>query len=264
MESKLIGKGRYGQVYRPPTQGDHKGDDAYVMKIGDDYSITRELYSAAILRLLDPEYVYFSYPEDVSYAADDRRAIVSPYAGEHLEKTEQIFPVFVHLVKALQILTKARIYHNDITYRNIVFLKVPRIIDFGTAVIIDHRRVIEDFLKNDTKANYVSQAYPLWYSVYAYSINPKEELLTRYFNEYDEVPDEWLKMTSDEVMDKLIMPNLWKIDLYRLLLVIDSLIPEEYEDPRIAILDGLISLALKANQDPSLMPSVDDVLKMIS
>lgn len=251
---KYISKGRYGCVYQPPISLDNTlnkkyANYNYVMKVTTNSEASDELLIATSLKLLDPFQEYFIYPT-IKCLVDPRfkpkecnpkymYGLISRFGGSSLKRIENnddLLKIYTHLQKALNLLRNAEIIHHDISSANILIdeKKNARIIDFGMATVSNSPLVIQERLNDQDARHVISEYNPLFYTIYYHDDVDLEiyyeeyEHLLKFFNKdyvkggKGDLIYEWSKLTKDQILYGLIMPNSDRIDPWRLATVMNS------------------------------------------
>lgn len=276
--SEYIGQGTYGCIYSPPGCIDKKynklySNNQYVMKLTNNKSGNREFEISIKLKQLDPKQEYFIYSivkcepdiRYIPYRCDsfnplDMSALILLNGGIQIDNSKSKyfikyntydFPnkIYFQLFEALYILEKAKIYHNDIAFRNILVnnKNQVRIIDFGEAIFDNHSKNIEKWLKEREEESELlflddpdKNPYPLFLAIYFHDIEDNKEYyihyessLKRYNKKYirggkGDLIHKWSKLSRKEIMDTLILPNLFKIDIYILSKLLYSGVSDKY------------------------------------
>lgn len=214
------------------------------------------------------------------------RSYSSPYLGTSLFYYKNpitgswLWNSTVHLIKGLAELHKNRIYHLDISSANILIDNTGtcRLIDFGASIMDPTPEIMEDRKYGFFDKN------PLFYNVYEtqndfgldfdYDIYSNNKLLNTYYKNYNtrskffdphyekdtasDVIKNYINLGSQrKYLENIVIPNLGKIDLYRLGNTIDEFYGYHPNKPQIretaphlrTLLNGMIQVDLNSQWD---------------
>ena len=282
-EFKLIGKGATGCVYQPAVCVDaldnkKYANPDYVMKLTTNLNGQRELDCALILQVLDARQKYFIYPiakciPNIAYTPKDCKGsvgLILPLGGKSLDQTniksiEQLWQMYLKLLRCANLLEIAGIVHNDINEDNILLTNdTVRIIDFGEAIIPSRSKLINDMERYAKPAEIVNKFNPLFYTIYFHDRVPIDnyykayEYLLKFYNKdyvrggSNDLITNWYKLSKQQIIDDLITPNLYKIDNYRIAMVVSYQLQKI--DGKSDSINKLIHASINPHIDETLLP----------
>lgn len=256
-ESKLIGQGTYGCVYRKPLECKNKqtinknyGNPDYLMKLAKVSSLKKELEISKMLRKIDPLQEYFLYlspkgcsvkPSLVDLSVkchvlnrephEQYKGYILKYGGVTLRSfldthrdeisIDLIWNWFNKLIKALVLLRILGIIHQDIKLDNLVVNSKREIflIDFGLSYKFDE--------KVDGSIKQFYSILPMFYSV-LYGENAK--MVKDAYQGLSEVTEIYNSIQNyidtngvENYKNNILKPNIFKTDIFSLGLVFVSI-----------------------------------------
>lgn len=257
--SKLLGAGDFGCVYHPPLCFS-TGDPNYLVgKVATSDDVKTELAVSAIIHQCKQCEKYFGVltgdsctpllTEEVLAECKGIRnkpkELVKSYSSKYLGKSlsdydfgtttiDWLYAQFIHLLEALLLLQKMHILHADIKADNILVDDHGhcRIIDFGLAAINpEDKRELDRSLYPR-----IHPIYPIWYNAYIevmerlkLSRRHYEDIYSSYLPEAqdivrgDPLGELKLKAQTNAFAREVVLPNIYKVDVYSLALLIKSI-----------------------------------------
>ena len=298
--------GAYGCVYKPPLQCQDNTilNQKYqhdLMKVMDRRVASREERISKLVMTLDPSMQYFiplsgdqcniteidakKTSRQIKYLSHlkDLHGYFLKYGGITLDTYlrgigsnidfDMILSILSHLIKGLTLLHSAGVVHLDLKMTNIVMDKdVPKLIDFGLAQQVSSMTpddLLTFYIKHppffsvndvrDVRILYVAYDY-----IFPYYIQPDQkgssaDPLLRLFREAQKPYDYFLQV---------ILPNIYKVDVYMLFLIINDLLIElkkhKKNDENKELYTQLFNLTLHClDPDPNRQYNLDQVIQFI-
>lgn len=255
MSSTLIGEGTYGCVFRPPLKCKNKqlnklyNNPSFIMKVSTEEDIREERQIVKYLRAIDQDQDYFIYLIPIKKAEisqdlsqfNSKLIQMSPtkkfygyfmkYGGITLDNYINKYPEkitidlvmnwLMKLIYAISILQDNKIVHLDIKINNIVIDEENeddiKIIDFSISGIVTGNKKVD---KNLLVEEFYS-VYPYFYNVlYSTNYNNLKSFYPTLINVENAISlfnsvDNTTK-SKNNYINNVILPNIFKIDIYSL------------------------------------------------